>query len=192
MNHQFEITELNRRVANLLRIGTVDSVDLTSVIPTCRVKIGQILTGWLPMLTFRASQDRTWWVYEVGEQVCVFSTCGDLSQGVVLGSINQNNHPAPANQNHVHRTVYADGAIIEYDRNAHHLKAQLPSGATTLLFSDGGVSIIGDVFVTGNITASGDITDHTRSMQADREIYNSHTHKSPESGAPTTPPLEQQ
>lgn len=33
-----------------------------------------------------------------------------------------------------------------------------------------------DVFVKGSIKADGEITDHTRSMQADRLIYNGHKH----------------
>ncbi len=72
--------------------------------------------------------------------------------------------------------IYADGAVIEYDRETHQLNAVLPDGATTELVSDGGVTIIGDVIVTGNIKATGEVIDHTRSMKADRDIYNSHTH----------------
>ncbi|MCX4025030.1 hypothetical protein [Spartinivicinus marinus] len=35
---------------------------------------------------------------------------------------------------------------------------------------------MGDLFVDGNIKASQEITDHTRSMQGDRDIYNGHGH----------------
>ena len=95
--------------------------------------------------------------------------------------------------------TYRDGAVIEYDREAHHLKAMLPSGATTALISDGGVSIKGDVTIMGNTTvqgnikASNDITDKTRSMAADRVIYNAHTHPGVLSGpASTAPPAQPQ
>jgi len=39
---------------------------------------------------------------------------------------------------------------------------------------------------TGDIKADGEIIDHTRSMQEDREIYNSHKH----GGGPTPSPLQ--
>ena len=44
----------------------------------------------------------------------------------------------------------------------------------------------GDVKVDGNIKADGEITDHTRSMQADRDLYNAHKHGS----SPTPEPQQ--
>lgn len=50
--------------------------------------------------------------------------------------------------------TYADGAVIEYDKAAHALKAQLPRGATTDIVSDGGLSIVGDVTIHGALTVA--------------------------------------
>ena len=186
MESAFEITELHRRVSNLLKIGRIEAVDYADAIPRCRVRIADLLTGWLPMLALRAGPDNCWWPLEINEQVMVLSPSGDPAQGVVLGAIHQQPFPAPADRPDVHRVVYADGAVIEYDRQAHHLAATLPSGATTTLTSDGGVAIIGDVTVTGQIKATGEISDHTRSMQADRTIFNTHTHSGVTPGPSST------
>jgi phage baseplate assembly protein V len=186
MESAFEITELHRRVGNLLKIGRIEEVNYAGVIPLCRVRIADLLTGWLPMLALRAGPDNCWWPLEINEQVMVLSPSGDPVQGVVLGAINQQQFAAQADRSDIHRVVYADGAVIEYDRTAHHLEATLPGGATTKLVSDGGVAIIGDVTVTGHIKATGEITDHTRSMQADRDIFNGHTHSGVKSGGSST------
>ncbi len=183
---EFEITELHRRLANLVMLGKVVEADYGHVIPKLKVNIGELQTAWLPMLTQRAGNDVSWWPLEVGEQVVVLSPSGDLTQGVVLGAINQKSVPAIADHNSVHRMIYADGAVIEYDRETHQLNAVLPDGATTELVSDGGVTIIGDVIVTGNIKATGEVIDHMRSMKADRDIYNSHTHSGVKTGPGTT------
>lgn len=47
------------------------------------------------------------------------------------------------------------------------------------------VEMTGDQHVDGNIKADGEIEDHTRDMQADRGIFNSHQH---ESGQLPSPP----
>lgn len=186
MTLTFEVTELHRRLANLIRLGRVIAADYAGDIPRLRIRIGELETAWLPVMTSRAGGDNCWWPVEIGEQVLVLSPSGDLAQGVVLGSLHQQAYPAPGHAVHVHRVVYGDGAVIEYDRKAHALKAVLPAGATTQLVSPGGVHIVGDVEVEGHIRASGDITDHTRSMQADRDIYNGHSHPGVVSGPSST------
>uniref|UniRef100_A0AAU6W200 Uncharacterized protein n=1 Tax=Pseudomonas phage Touem01 TaxID=3138548 RepID=A0AAU6W200_9VIRU len=95
-------------------------------------------------------------------------------------AITNNKATAP----HVHLTVASAGAVVATLDIA-------PSGAITLtgatltatltgsakLVAPGGVLVDApDAHFTGNIKADGEITDHTRSMQADRLIYNVHKH----------------
>lgn len=125
----FAITELDRRVASLIRFGTVSEADYDQA--RVRVSMGEAESHWLPWLTMRAGGDRTWWAPEVGEQVLVLAPSGELAQGVVLGSLYQSAHPAPASSPDVDRREYKDGAVLEYNRKTHHLKAVIP-GSTEL------------------------------------------------------------
>jgi phage baseplate assembly protein V len=112
----FEITELHRRLANVVFLGKIVEADYSQTIPKLKIKIGNLQTAWLLMLTQRAGNDVSWWPLEVGEQVLVLSPSGELNQGVVLGAINQKAFAAPGNSADVHRHVYSDGAVIEYNR----------------------------------------------------------------------------
>ncbi|MBE0529536.1 MAG: phage baseplate assembly protein V [Rhodospirillales bacterium] len=114
LNRDMEMAELDRRLANVVRIGTVAEADYPAA--RVRVAIGDNLTGGLPWLTARAGGDRAWWAPEVGEQVMVFSPGGDLAQGVVLPALFSNAAPAPADSPDIRREVYADGLVIEHDR----------------------------------------------------------------------------
>ncbi len=58
-------------VGDLGCFGTVVSVDHAA--GTCRVQIGDILSGDLPWLEYAAGETRTWCPPSVGEQVFVFS-----------------------------------------------------------------------------------------------------------------------
>ena len=180
MNTVFNISELNRRLANLIRLGSIVKADYTNA--RLKIKSGSLLSGWLPWISVRAGNDRSWWAPETGEQVLIFSPSGDLAQGVVLPGIYQNAYPAPAKNPDHNQITYSDGAIFNYDRHRHHWNIHLPAGATITLVAAGGVSIIGDVEVTGDIKATGEVEDRTRTMSADREIYNRHTHRGDSGG----------
>ena len=186
MNLHFEVSELHRRLANMIMLGKVVDVSFETSIPRVKVAIGDLQTTWLPMLVQRAGNDVSFWSLEKGEQVLVLSPSGELTQGVVLGSINQKERPAIADHADVHRTQYGDGTVIEYDRKAHCLKAVLPSGGKAELVAKGGLTVTGDVKVIGNIVSTKDVIDHTRSMKEDRAIYNQHTHSGVLSGGSST------
>lgn len=173
----FEVTELDRRISNLIRIGAIDAVDYANA--RVRVKSGDILTGWLPWLTQRAGGDITWHAPEIGEQVMILSPSGELNQGAVLPAIYQNLHPAPATIASKHHSVYSDGAIIEYDREAHHLSAFLPEGGTVDINAQGGLTITGDIQLTGTLTASVDVIANGISLH-------NHKHGQVQSGSDQT------
>ena len=176
----FRVSELERKLGNLVRMGRVVAADYEAA--TVEVDCDGA-RSWYPFLTHRAGGNQSWHPPEVGEQVMVFCPAGHTERGYVLPALYQTDYPAPAINPDVHRTTYSDGALIEYNRATHVLMASLPNGGRAV--------IIGDLDVDGDITASGEITDHTRSMQKDRAIYNGHTHTG-DSGGKTSAPSQAQ
>lgn len=187
LNHLLQrLAEVERRLSNMVLIGSIKDADYDRAL--VKVETGALETGWLHWITARASHDVEYWAPETGEQVLVMCPGGDPESGIVLPALYQHAFPATDHRPTVRRIRFADGADFSYDRQAHALSLRLPDGATTHLISKGGIAIMGDVHITGNITATKDVTDHTRSLQADRDIYHRHTHSSPETGVATSTP----
>ena len=150
----FRLSELERRLNNLIRLGTIQAVDADP--PPAPGTIGSPLTYLLPWLTQRAGADRTWWAPSVGEQVMVIAPSGDLNNAVIMPAVYQDAHPAPSSDLNVHRVEYSDGAVIEYDRSTHKLTATIPGdvevSATGNISADAGGDITADA--GGNIAAT--------------------------------------
>lgn len=144
-----DYAELARLIENLVRVGTIAEIDLVKA--RVRVRTGDLLTGWLPWTALRAGADREWDPPTVDEQVVLLSPSGQLANGVVITGLFSTQHPANGDRADLHRRTYADGAVIEYDSAAHHLRAQLPDGGTTRLISTGGI------YMAGNLTLDGDL-----------------------------------
>lgn len=182
---EFRITELERRLHNTIRICTVDSLDKDRV----RVRDGSgLVTGPLHWVTRRAGHDRDWWAPEPGEQVVLLCPSGDPGLGVVLPGIYRDAFPAPADTPAIHRTLYRDGAMTEYDRNAHRWKAVIP-GPVEITAAQ--VTIKGPLHVTGEIisdtsieapaiTGSGSLS--SPSILADGHEVARHDHECPHGG----------
>jgi len=196
------IERLERQMHNIALLGTVSDADYEA--SRVKVAIGDLITGWLPWLTVRAGGDVTWDAPEIGEQVTVISPSGELGNGFVIPALYQNAHPANGNTPDLHTRTYKDGAVISYDRAAHHLSAILPAGASTELISSaihfkgkltldgdfihngnetktgnttqtGAISTTGDVVAAGNVTATGSVTGAGISLST-------HTHGGVQSG----------
>tara|TARA_B100001564_G_C20610453_1_gene657345 strand:+ start:392 stop:910 length:519 start_codon:yes stop_codon:yes gene_type:complete len=147
MEDQFTLMDLDRRISNLIQLGKVVEADYPNA--KLRVEIGDITTEWLPWLARRASFDNTWWSPEIGEQVIVLAPSGEINQAVILPSVYQQAHSAPADSPEVHKTVYKDGTVIQYDRENHVLTANVNSagrieliiGASTITMVDAQIEI---------------------------------------------------
>lgn len=183
---------LERRSHQTVVRGTISEVDPQKAL--AKVQWGPTqFTGWLPWKPTRSAGAIVWWCPEVGEGVTIISD-GDLVRGEILPGSYTTTHPAPSTNPDVFMVAFGDGAQISYDRKAHKLVATLPEGGTTEITSPGGITLIGDTQINGTLAVSkdttisgkthsagavsceADVSDKTSSMQAMRDVYNSHDH----------------
>jgi phage baseplate assembly protein V len=145
MNNDFEIKELERRVANLVMIGTVVS---TRGDGFARVKIGGLETTWLPWGVPRMGNRKDWAAPEPAEQVLVLSRNGDPAQGVIVASLGSDANPNPSDNPRIFKTVFSDGAFVQIDLDTHEMSVGC-AGAVS-------VEAAGNVTVTtaGSLSAS--------------------------------------
>lgn len=145
------IADLARLIENIVRLGTIAEVQMQP--PRVKVKSGTLTTTWLPWLALRAGADREWDPPTTGEQVVLLSPSGHLAQGLVLTGLFSDLIPANGDRDGLHRRTYRDGAVIEYDSIAKHLRATLPGTAE--------VTAVGDISITSGgkiqIAATGDV-----------------------------------
>lgn len=130
-----EATESKRQLSNLIRRGKVAELDAAKG----RIKVrigdptdptGHLVTGWIPWLSGRAGADREFWSPSVGEPVVLFAEGGELASAIATPGAFSDASPQPADRETLHRVEYADGAIVEYDREAHAHRIELPEAGT--------------------------------------------------------------
>ncbi|WP_265024417.1 MULTISPECIES: phage baseplate assembly protein V [unclassified Wolbachia] len=120
LESNFAISEMQRKLANIVRIGVVKEVDYEKA--KVRVKIGELLTDFLPWITSRAGEERSWLPPSINEQVVILSPLGELSLGVVLAGIYQQNYSAPENSEMINSLVFQDGTKLLYDKESKNLE----------------------------------------------------------------------
>ncbi|WP_264686590.1 phage baseplate assembly protein V [Wolbachia endosymbiont (group B) of Rhopobota naevana] len=123
LESNFAISEMQRKLANIVRIGVVKEVDYEKA--KVRVKIGELLTDFLPWITSRAGEERSWLPPSINEQVVILSPLGELSLGVVLPGIYQQKYSAPENKKEVSSLTFQDGTKLSYDKDKHHLEIEV-------------------------------------------------------------------
>lgn len=127
---RLSLPDLDRRMANMVRYGTVEEVDYPN--KRIRVKSGKNTTAWLPWSVGRAGAGkRRWDAPEVGEQVVMLCPSGDLRQACVLPGVYRDAHDAPVTDVNKDHVTYGDGTTMEYDRSSHTVSINL--GPTSLV-----------------------------------------------------------
>lgn len=149
------LVELSRQLENIVRIGTVHSVDHRAV--RCRVQSGKLITHWLRWHTPRAGNTRTWDPPTIGEQAIVLSPSGVLENGIVFYGLNSDDRPAPSDNADEHVTVYPDGARTTYNHASGALTINGIKTATVQAAEHVTVDCPESTF-TGNVLIKGTLT----------------------------------
>lgn len=192
MSIDYTLAEMWRRMNNMIRRGTVHSVQLKP--PRVRVTFGtdpvnntEHVTAWLPWYTRADAGVQSWSVPAVGCPATVLSEGGDLRNGVVLvGLITDDQTPAGESGDE-YVTRYGNGAGVSYSTTENAMAISLPGGGKLSVVSPGGVHIEGDVNINGGLTAT-TVSDEKGSMQEIRAIYNEHEHPNGHDGKSTGEP----
>ena len=192
------VAELERRLANTVRTGTVEELDAGA--GRVRVRYGdEAVTAPVPWLAEAAGETRDWRPPDPGEQVLLVSPMGEMGLAIAVPAVYRDSFPAPGADAEKNIRVYGDKAELSYDSKAHALSAVLPSGGTLRIEAPGGaavegdleidgdLTVDGDISATGDISADGDVSDRNGSMQEMRTTYNAHVHGV--APGPVTPPV---
>jgi phage baseplate assembly protein V len=167
-------TDPHQLAGDMLRLGTVESIDLAGAL--CRVRVGEIVTGDIPWLSPGAGDTRIWCPPSVGEQVLLICPDGDEEAGIAAGGLYCDARPAPSSNTGFH-AEFRDGATIAYDPATHTLAVTLPAGGTATIDAPGGLTVNGpvtlngvvtitdNVAVTGKVTASDDVVGGGKSLK---------------------------
>ncbi|GKW03011.1 baseplate assembly protein [Pectobacterium carotovorum subsp. carotovorum] len=211
MNKQATLTEIQRLLRNMIRVGVVTHVNTADAL--CRVQTGGMTTGWLNWLTRRAGRSRDWWAPSIGEQVLILSIGGELDTAFVLPGIYSDANPAPSASADAYHVSFPDGAVVEYEpatgaltvsgiktadiTASESLTATVPLvtvKASTRITLDTPEVVCTNKLITGTLevkqggTMRGNIEHSGGSLSSNGKVL--HTHKHPgDSGGITGAPL---
>jgi phage baseplate assembly protein V len=181
-----EVSELSRRLSNMLRYGRISAVDLAKGL--VRVESGDIRTDWLPFFARAAGKSRSWEPPVIGEQCMVLSPGGDLTLGCALRGLYSDTYDQPSDLDDLLVTETGDGFSISYDSASNILSLTRQDGlkiqvkATSISFEtdkaeikNSTCSLIPTLAEMAEIIA----TSKTPTMMGDRESIGNSTQLPP-------------
>ena len=135
----YQLAELRRMLAASICYCTVIVVEEEK--GRIKVKVDEVETSSIPVLTRKAGESKSSFLPEVGEQGLLLSLGGELNQGVYLGSI-ATVAQSVGNKSDTH--VYKDGSTISYDPDAKKLLVNIKGGVVDILNIGGSLTINAD------------------------------------------------
>ena len=165
----------------MLRFGIVSQIDPINVQARVSFEDDESTSFWLPVLQTKTLKDKFYAMPDIGEQVaCLMDE--NSEDGVILGAIYSAEDVSTTQSEKQLSVNLEDGSYINADKENH-----------TLIVAFSKMKLIGNIEHEGTFTntagikSNADITDKTSSMQAMRDVYNSHTHTGNQGKATSAP-----
>jgi len=148
------INDLGRRLANIIRIGTIFEIDFEEA--KARVKIGDLETDFLPWVNSNSASNNSWNPPEIDEQVVVLSPSGELNQAVILPSLYKSN--ASDNSSNTQSVTYKDGSKITFDHDAGNFTLDLQGNLNLDIKGSAIIKVAGNAEIeAAKVTLKGDV-----------------------------------
>lgn len=139
LDAESRIKALEDKMANILRVGIVSSID--PVAGTARVAFkdrSNLLSYDLPVLTKNTVDNKDYWMPDINEQVlCVFLPIG-LEAGFIIGGFYSKNVKPPASTEDERAIEFKDGTRISYYRESHRLQIDIPEDSGEVVINCAG------------------------------------------------------
>ncbi|WAC70804.1 phage baseplate assembly protein V [Roseateles sp. SL47] len=132
-----DVSELIRRLENLLRPGTIEEVDVSGAL--VRVRNGSLLSTWVRWFARRAGAVREWSPPTIGEQCLLLAPGGDPANAVALVGLFSEVIPANDSRATTEAKLYPDGTLLEYNHESH--RALLQCVGDILLQADANIKL---------------------------------------------------
>lgn len=130
-NPMLTLQELLRLILNLIRIGTIKSVDVDAAL--CIVETGDNETGPIKWVSLRAGTTKHWSPPTEGEQVILLSPGGDLGQAIAIVGLFSDQNPAPSSSGDIIGTFLPDGSEVLYNHTDNQLAINLKGASNITL-----------------------------------------------------------
>ena len=168
----------SREIHNLIIIGTIDTISEGGT--SARVRVGDILTKFLPLPAFY-SQNLTGW-FPAHEQAQVILNCpsGNVDAAVIIGWLWPRQEGPYRNDRHIDGIRFNDGTTVEY--NSQSGKLLIDAKGDVEIKAAGTLSLTAELIeISGPVTQTGgDITSDGVSVQE-----HTHTETSVETKKPS-------
>jgi phage baseplate assembly protein V len=138
MTHRnFNSADMPRQLDNLVQVTTITSVDHAN--KKLRVQLGDEESAELAWPADQGANYTRWKPLKVGQQVIISSPSGDPAQAVITGELYSDAHDSPSVDPDIDLIQFTNGNLIEHN------------------ISTGKFRIVGDIELTGTLTASVDV-----------------------------------
>lgn len=165
----------------MLRFGIVSQIN--PVLAQARVNFAddESTSYWLPIIQNKTMKDKFFVMPDIGEEVaCLMDE--NSEDGVILGAIYSSvDLPVVTSEKQISVNL-ENSSLINIDKETNTLTITFEN-----INLNGNINHAGKLINTDGITSQADITDKTSSMQAMRDIYNTHSHTGNQ-GSPTSSP----
>lgn len=156
-----------------------------------------MVSAWLPVGVQKSEGDCDYWLPDLNTQVaCLMDE--NYEFGVVVCAIYSDADLPPISNPDLYYKQFKDGTVIQYDRAAHKLTANVQG--TVDLTATGNITSAsplwthnGNLKVNGHVVASGNVADVNglQTMAGMRQTFNQHQHNENGYGGGITDPPDQ-